>query len=319
MVDTIYLTQSQRDKIKANLDEKQKTFIQSYLKRGRKTVFANVLAVEKAGNTDRADIEKIASMWEFHDYIDAGPNWNVVPRLYCECGRALRYQYIVLNKKTKELKKFGINHFEEHVGIPPHLVREIKNGIERIDYEQDELLTKIANGWTLSDEGISNIPDRVEIPKDIQLHFDYNVPLLKPQIYRLKALISNYYKDETRLQVQKNREEQEARQRKEMQTAAKRREQIMQSRNLNAGLELSPELQAGVIIFLEDLQRAQFLISEVCEYLISYHGASNERFSSGTFKITPYVGMFLEQLVASGSLTFIGRQNGVDRKYQVVR
>lgn len=33
-----------------------------------------------------------------------------------------------LNKETSEVKKLGINHFEEHVGIPPHLVKEIIRG-----------------------------------------------------------------------------------------------------------------------------------------------------------------------------------------------
>lgn len=120
----IHLTQDERDELLQHLDERQRTFINEYLKRGRKTVFANVLAKGKGGDVPDEDVEQVASQWELIDYIDAGPGWRKKPQLFCECGRPLRYQYVVLNKETSEVKKFGINHFEEHVGIPPHLVKE---------------------------------------------------------------------------------------------------------------------------------------------------------------------------------------------------
>ena len=63
---------------------KQKQFIDEYLIRGRKTVFANVLAKGKAGGVGETEIEKVANQWELQDFIDAGPSWRENPKLFCE-------------------------------------------------------------------------------------------------------------------------------------------------------------------------------------------------------------------------------------------
>lgn len=316
MTKTIHLTQLERDELSKNLDEKQKQFIDEYLIRGRKTVFANVLAKGKAGGVEETEIEKVANQWELQDFIDAGPGWRENPKLFCECGRALRYQYIVLNKETKELKKFGINHFEEHVGIPPQLVKEIIKGIEVIDYERDEILVKINQNWNLIDEGIV-IPEEFDIPKDIEQHLEYNVPLLDRQITRLKTIITEYNKLIERERLERNLAEQKSKQERKKQHLAQRREALLQQGRFQFDLELDPALQAGIMIYLEDLNRTQFLASEVCQYLIDYHGASNEKYSSGTFKIFPQVCLFLENLTKNEEIVFLGRKRGIDRLYQI--
>lgn len=106
----------------------------------------------------------------------------------------LRYQYVVKNIKTEDIRKFGITHFEEHTGFPPSLVKQIIKGIEKIDYEKDEILTKLESGWRLEYEQIIDIPSEVKIPKDIQQHMDLDLPLLDRQIKRLKQLIADHEK-----------------------------------------------------------------------------------------------------------------------------
>lgn len=120
----IHLSKRERDNILQTLPDEQQHFLATFLKRGKKTAFANIMAKEKAGHSTNS--EEIAEQWEFVDYIDAGPDWNARSTLYCECGRKLRYQYIVKNLKTEEIKKFGIDHFEEHTGIPGSLANKIK-------------------------------------------------------------------------------------------------------------------------------------------------------------------------------------------------
>ena len=67
-------------------------------------------------------------------------NGFINPDTPCECGRPLRYQYIVEHKPTNEARRFGITHFEGHTGVSASIINEIKKGFNSIDYEQDELL-----------------------------------------------------------------------------------------------------------------------------------------------------------------------------------
>ncbi|MHA6250895.1 DUF3895 domain-containing protein [Oceanobacillus sp. CAU 1775] len=318
MIENKYLTQTERDKLLLNLNKKQKEFFHEYLRRGRKTAFANVLARDKAAGVDEASITEVAQEWEFQDFIDAGPGWRADAQLFCECGRALRYQYVVFNNQTKEVKKFGITHFEEHIGIPAHLVKEIINGIVKIDYEGDEILIKIANGWTLADEQIFEIPIDVTIPNDIQFHFDNNVPLLNRQITALKRLIADYLRDKEEERLHKERMKIKEETEKKKLEVSNLRKKKLQSQIWDYELGISAELQAGIMVYLDSLYEPQFLASDVCDYLITYHDASNERYSSGSYKIFSHVCIFLEKLIPKGKLEFIGRRNGIDREYKLL-
>lgn len=309
---TDHLTQTERDNLTQQLTDQQNNFISNLLKRGRRTIFANVLAKEKASSSDEDSIVEVASQWELLDYIDAGPNWNVHPAYFCKCGRPLRYQYIVKNKETAEVKKFGITHFEMHVGIPSHLVKEIVKGFETIDFERDEILIKIANDWSLEDEGIRNIPSEIEIPSDIKQHFDYDIPLLERQVNRLNRLISEHHRHLEKQRLDQERIEREELNRRKMEAYKNSKVSMSWSRDGKQSLEV------GVLIYLENLEHPDFLASEVCEELVVYFGASNARYSSGTLKIFPEVCIILESLVKQGKLTFIGKKNGTDRIYQIL-
>ena len=134
------------------------------------------------------EAELLLDEWVLVDYIDNG---FTNPDTPCECGRPLRYQYIVEHKPTNETRRFGITHFEEHTGISASIVSEIKKGFNSIDYEQDELLLKIKNNWDIKEE-FSFIPDDITFPEGIEKHLELDVPLLDKQIKELQRLISNH-------------------------------------------------------------------------------------------------------------------------------
>lgn len=312
------LTQAERDELTRTLTSKQKQFIDELLKRGRRTVFANVLARDKASGSEEETMEEVARRWELLDYIDAGPDWRAKAAYYCECGRPLRYQYIVRNSKTGEVKKFGITHFEIHVGIPPHLVKQIVKGFETIDFERDEILIKIATNWSLAEAGIRNIPEELEIPSDVQLHFDYNVPLLDRQVRRLKQRVNDYMRNLKIQRLEQERHEKELNEKRKREVYTRDREAIRVKLGWGSKLNEKEYLELGIMIFLENSNQQQFLASEVSEELAAYHGASGERFSSGMLKIFPDVCMVLESLVKQQKLQFIKKQNGRDRVYRVI-
>lgn len=316
---TGHLTQAERDDLKAQLNEGQLAFVKDYLKRGRRTAFANVLAKDKAASIAEEELGAVAEQWELIDYIDAGPRWRENKSLFCECGRPLRYQYILENKKTGDMKKFGRDHFQEHTGIPASLAKKIVKGIEKIDYEMDEVLLKLVNGWTLADEGIGTIPSGMEIPRDIQQHFDVGLPLLDRQVRRLHREITDFHYEQKRAEIAEgHRKQEEERKRMERETA-RIREEVASKMGLKNAADLDVQrLEVGTMVYLEGLKGPNFKASELCEDLATYHGASKERFSSGKLKIFPEVCSYLEHLVEKGVLQFVEKYSDLDRAYKLV-
>ncbi|MBT2218606.1 DUF3895 domain-containing protein [Virgibacillus dakarensis] len=316
MTATIYLTQKERDKLLERLTEKQKLFAREFLKRGKRTAFANELAKVKAGSGEDSKEGAIADEWEFVDYIDAGPHWRMNLPLFCECGRSLRYQYIVQNNKTNEIRKFGSTHFQEHTGIPAHMTQAILKGFEQIDYELDEILLKISSGWSLADEGIKGIAPTLELPGDIQRHFDYDMPLLDRQVKRLREIVNAFLMEQARKREEEERIAKEADYARRRQLVASK----MKKWNMNTSnplLQLDDQLQEGVMLYLTNLEQSYVTASEICEELIQFHGAPNDTFSSGRYKVFPHVCSYLESLCEKGILEFMGKRGAIDRVYEV--
>lgn len=186
------LTEAVRDDILSCLDEEQILFLREELRRGKRTVFANIIAEQKGLRVPEGatfeDIEYLVDSWILIGYIDAG---RVTADLKCECGRSLRYQYHVLNKQTGQELKFGIDHLEMHTGIDAKTVSEIRSGFSRIDLELDEILLKIDAGWSIDKERLPPF-SHIQLPQDIQRHLDIHVPLLDRQVVKLKRLINEH-------------------------------------------------------------------------------------------------------------------------------
>lgn len=309
-----HLSQHERDEIFTNLTDKQKVFLTAQLKRGRKTLFANVLAKDKAGSFS----DDVASKWEFLDYLDAGPGWQTNAKLFCECGRTLRYQYIVKNSQTDEVMKFGITHFAEHTGISPELAKEIVRGVERIDYEMDEILMKILNGWTLKLEGIDYIPMEIVLPNDIKTHFEYDVPLLDRQVARLRGQIKSWIEIQEHQRLQAMMKESERIEKQRIKELSETRRQIQANFKVDKHVELQEEFQLAIMVYLQELTTARFSASEVCTDLVINHGAPKDRYSSGRYAIFPDVCRYLEALTEKGMLKFIEKKWNMDRMYERV-
>lgn len=313
-----HLTQKERGSLLNKATDKQKVFIKEYLKHGRRTVFSNVLAKGKASSVKDGGVESAAKRWELIDYLDAGNDWQTQSQLFCECGRKLRYQYVVRNDKTGETKKFGITHFQDHTDIPPDLVKDIVKGIEKIDFEMDELLLKIADGWSLLAAGITGIPDSVEIPRDIQEHFDHDVPLLESQIRRLKGRMAQHIRN-IEIKALENRKRIKA------ESAQQRKSQmkVLQQQNIEGNIisetvPLEEKLQLGVVVYLNNLKKLRFQATEVCLELIDVHGDSSESYSSGKPRIFPFVCMYLEYLSKQGLIYLVEKQGVDDRTYDLI-
>jgi hypothetical protein len=158
-----YLTQKDRATILKELTKEQKKTLFTVVGKRHRFYFADVLAKYK-GTRD----------WGFYFYIDHG---RVRKDITCECGRPLRHQYILVNKRTKEKRTIGSTHLIEGLRIPQDIAKEVLQGIHNINYDLDELLQKYNNGWELPPYVKKNI-GRVNVPKDIKKLLVVDLPLL---------------------------------------------------------------------------------------------------------------------------------------------
>lgn len=313
----VVLTKSERDSLLSLLTEQQRNFLQEQVKRGKKTVFANQMAKDKGlilpEDATSEEVEMLLDEWVLEDYIDNGFRNPETP---CECGRPLRYQYIVRHKTMNQVRRFGITHFEEHTNLPAHIVNHIKKGFNQIDYEMDEILLKFTDDWVL-DEVIPFIPEDFVVPNDIKEHLDLKVPLLDRQIKRLKKLINVFLLEQ---EFQRPRMEEF-----NMETSLGG-QVYFELNDLFQGpisdthaqrtftSNLPPILKDEVLRYLDTVSSARI----ICELLIKNHGVSNERYITGKPKIYPFVCMYLDSLVLEGILRIKEIQSQIDRYYQKI-
>ncbi|MCH6268809.1 DUF3895 domain-containing protein [Neobacillus citreus] len=330
---TIVLTSDERESLFSLLTEQQRTFIQEHVKRGKKTVFANQMAIDKGiilpESASIDEIEMLLDEWILEDYIDNG---FVNPETPCECGRPLRYQYIVKHKSTKQLRRFGITHFEEHTGIPGELVNAIIKGFTTIDYEMDELLDKIRQNWTL-EEVFPSIPREVVLPTDISDHLENNLPLLERQIKRLRLLINEFLSKrelersrviETPPSIIESSETDDYTKESnqftfefELFEDTEDYSPVQEKRKILEPVtnHLSAAIKDKVLHYLETVSSVRI----ICELLIKHHIVAGQRYITGKPKIYPIVCLYLESLV-NENVIYLEEVNGTDdRKYKFTK
>lgn len=317
----VILNKDERESFLTLLTEQQRTFLMEHVKRGKKTVFANEMAKDKGiiipDHATSEEVELLLEEWILENFIDNG---FVNPDTPCECGRPLRYQYIVKHKSTNEIRRFGITHFEEHTGIPAELVHSIKKGFSNIDYELDEILQKVSQNWDLSRE--IELPLDMPIPKDIQEFLSNNIPLLERQIKRLKTLSTEFlFKQELKQEDSKYElpsfveHEIEQEDRDGDQTTFEfdlfEEPKVVKERVPLLDFKLSNIYREAIIKYVDSVSSARI----ITELLIKNEFAPKERYSTGKPKIYPQVCMFLDSLVYQGVLQLTNIDGRNDRTY----
>jgi hypothetical protein len=318
----LVLTVDERESLLSLLTNQQRTFILEHVKRGKKTIFANEMAKDKGlvlpSEASTEDIEMLLDEWVLEDYIDNG---FINPETPCECGRPLRYQYIVKHKSTNEIRRFGITHFEEHTGIPAEIVSAIKKGFSTIDYEMDDLLSKIKNNWSLDDTKLF-IPDGLIYPKEIRNHLDNQVPLLDRQIQHLRKQVSQFrdervsikedvpeVKKEFNWDLDSPMEDDQVSFEFDLFEEEETKSPTTESLPIN---NLSGPIKDKILDYLRTVSSARV----ICELLIKNHIVANQRYITGKPKIYPYVCFFLEGLVSQGELYLEDTNGHEDRFYR---
>lgn len=305
------LDKEQKDIILSTLTTEQRSFLNDHVKRGKKTVFANEMAKDKGivlpDSASSDEIEMLLEEWVLEDCIDNG---FVNPLTPCQCGRPLRYQYVVKHKTSNEFRTFGIKHFEEHSGLPSKIVKEILKGFNKIDYELDDLLQKINTGWSLESDNI-HLPDGFMLPKDFEAALNLGIPLLDRQINRLTRDIFQYRNEQEIsgpvIQIAETSQQKYV------------KNEVPESENLFLDLwgNEEPIIQKGSIedMAYELLKSGISSVRIICELLIKKHNAPPERFLTGKPKFYPYVCLHFEAFVKQGILRVEANKDMQDRQY----
>jgi hypothetical protein len=186
----VYLSREERLRIMEPLTNNQKDFLQTYVRRGMATVYARKLAGYLSDKDQaRAVVETFMDNWDFvgHVYV-SDDNWRAAGLRCSVCGRSLREQYTIQHKQTGEVLHLGESHFAVHTGLPEFVVKQITKEMGQIDYELDELLMKIRDGWVMP----FPIPDGFSWPDDLldlKNQLDLGLPLLDKQLDRLRTYL----------------------------------------------------------------------------------------------------------------------------------
>lgn len=312
-----YLSVKKREALLDATTTEQREFLNHSIKRGKKTVFANVMAQQKGfilpENVESSNIEQLLNEWILEDYIDSG---FVNPKTTCECGRPLRYQYVVRHLTTNATLKFGITHFEEHMNLPSDVVADVKKGFLQIDYELDELLQKMELGWTF-EKSVGVLPGDFQLKSDVQKSLDMGLPLLDRQIRML-------LKD-----VELHMEQKELSKLPTIEMAnfskAKSSTPIGIGDNLTLNLDLEELVHETVqsVSFLQEksLEMVRMGISSarvICEILLRDYQISKERFLTGKPKVYVDIIPYLDSFVRAGELRVTAYEDMADREYFVV-
>lgn len=330
------LTQEERDQLIAMLSPQQQEFIHVHVKRGKRTVFVRELAKSKGyvitNSMSEEEVERFVDEWYFEDFIDVGPNYRQTKPYKCECGIPLRYVYIVRHNETGKRYIFGKDHFQQHTGIPASIVKAIIDGMNVIDYERDEILLKIKQGWTF-DEEFPYLPDGFVIREEFQKPLDLGLPLLDRQIDRLRFDLRRFLEEQQALETRAVEEEPEVdvnvfgddeKEPTENEPTGehfqfelfpvspkKKSENIIEDTD-----QLLPEVKHWIHRYLEQGIQS---VRALCELLITEHQLNRERYSTGKPRIYPAVCLYLDYLVDSGKAEFLGEAAGKeDRRYRLV-
>ncbi len=130
------------------LTKLQESFLDNYIKQSRYDQLTSERVKLKGkflkDPDDLKDVDACIEEWSLVDVLDAGEG----QRGYrCQCGKAIRHQYI-LEHKTKEITlKLGSTCYQKYVGIDVHQVERVIKSKEVIIAEREEIMDRFVTGF----------------------------------------------------------------------------------------------------------------------------------------------------------------------------
>lgn len=291
------LSQKERERLLSLATEEQRDFILNKVKRGRRTIFGNIMMNEKINAIRSVDItltkdEKDVLDWDIIDFVDFGKG-NRFGK--CACGISLRFMFTVQHTKTGKTIEYGKVHLSDFLNIDVNDVNGLIKNLHVIDYELDELLQKIENN-DYGFEIYEQVSEKNDVSEDIKQHIQANVPLLERQINRLYSDIKKHRDEEWKAERKAFLEKEQQRQllRKEQQEIMLReireRDRVVLEKSK---VQLHQSATFDEIAYSLVLNGVNSAV-EISHHMVNHFGA-DKRKSVGTMK-RPYI--YFDVLVA---------------------
>lgn len=184
------LSKERVEKLFQLLNEEQKDFLNQYCVQNKKSKWLETLANKKGividNDMDLETIEQQIDDWILLDIQDGG--FGNKP-YKCECGAALRFQYIVHHKTENRTYKLGETCFGNYTKLSPEILKDIKNGLYKIDLERDEILLKFYRKDILPSTHYDQIKG---IPENIIKQIKVGLPLTDNQLTKATIIKNNF-------------------------------------------------------------------------------------------------------------------------------
>ncbi|MFZ8764937.1 hypothetical protein [Enterococcus diestrammenae] len=103
--------------------------------------------------------------WQFADFKEDPFYPKGENKLYCRCGRQVKYQFILVSTETGELMPLGSTHFAQHLGVPELVAHQVRSGLHQIDRGLDLILQQVAVGLHFPEKLYREAQVRQLLPK----------------------------------------------------------------------------------------------------------------------------------------------------------
>lgn len=156
-----------------------------------------------------------ASDWQFEDFkVNPAYKTNLPQiRLFCECGREIKFQYILRSKATDEVLNLGIQHFADHLQVAKTVATAVNQGMHQVDIGLDELLWLKKQGtsfpnklweaycYVVFQNGLLTTPQQINQPlaKRVAVFAQADLPIyladfqaVKEEFYRLADFLEKH-------------------------------------------------------------------------------------------------------------------------------
>lgn len=125
----LLLKETRRSEILGSLSKAQRDVIYKHYKHNMKTMLFDIMHDQSKD-------------WRFVDFkVNPDyPSSNEADKLYCECGREVKYQYILYSVQKNQYIALGINHLKMHTHLDDKRVKQIKSYSSKVNQWLDEIL-----------------------------------------------------------------------------------------------------------------------------------------------------------------------------------
>lgn len=248
------------------------------------------------------------SEWSFYEYRESqcyqNQSISKEERLFCECGKEVKYQYSMISKKTGKVISFSEKHFQDHLHISQNIMKGILKELFQTKIKQIEYIESIIDGeifqnlFSIKEEMNYWFDEKIDylIPNNmIERISDFqkvNLPMLpedQDYLYQLNLKIEYYFRvnqsnleriDEIMIENKRLVEENEKLQikLKNYDDLSKKAAQMESQMNkYSPKNEYDPELNSTVIKKINDFynKNKQFTVEVTVQYIYDYLVSKN--------------------------------------------